>query len=459
MFKNLKSSIVNFPRLGLVGLIKQYITPWSIRRPATALLVILNAPWALPCVFILRCLRPWYVVRLGSITCDHIGHFILEVNWLWALRQQQTSKSLDLYWFFQFNSIFNSWVIAKPCNQFYAAMVRRNFLIYPGFLLQPISVWNRIIPGGKVHHVPNSWERIPYPGRPVDGTLAKIQGNMPFLPEEDAQAQAWLRQQGWQDGEPFVCLLVRDSAFKAEKDHQKEYTIRNSDILTYGQAAEWLAAQGVWVLRMGKKMDRPVPTTHPRIVDYAFHPEKSDLLDIWLFAHCDLCITTGSGPDLLSNFYGHPVLLINYVPIVWLLSFSHATCFPKKLLWQSSDTPLNLLECLDYSYRCTEWGSLYAEQGIQVVDLTAEEILAAVQEQWQRLQGTWVDSDLDQDRQYRFLELFKNHPRFYDNHNWIHPEFRVGSTWLRSMGDDFLIPTSGQHNPDQLRGSRDNYHK
>ena len=45
---------------------------------------------------------------------------------------------------------------------------------------------------------------------------------------------------------------------------------------------EWLADQGVWVLRMGKIMERPIPTEHPRIVDYAFEPNKSDFLDIWL---------------------------------------------------------------------------------------------------------------------------------------------------------------------------------
>jgi hypothetical protein len=111
----------------------------SLRKKLlTALFILLNAVWPIPGVLIIRCLRPWRIIRLGSITCDQIGHFGLEVSWLWALRQQQTNKFLDLYWFNLSSSISNAWIVPKPCNNFYAELTKRNFLIYPGFWLQPL---------------------------------------------------------------------------------------------------------------------------------------------------------------------------------------------------------------------------------------------------------------------------------------------------------------------------------
>jgi hypothetical protein len=37
-------------------------------------------------------------------------------------------------------------------------------------------------------------------------------------------------------------------------------------------------------LRMGRIAAKPIPIRHRRVVDYAFHPDRSDFLDIWLFA-------------------------------------------------------------------------------------------------------------------------------------------------------------------------------
>jgi putative glycosyltransferase (TIGR04372 family) len=413
-----------------------YNKNWRIihKTLLTSFFVLLNAGWAIPCVFIIRCLRPWQVIRLGSITSDHIGHFALEVSWLWSLKQQQTINSVDLFWFNLSSSPMNSWTASKPCNSYYAALTKRNFLVYPKFLLQPISTWNRIMPGGNIHHVPNSWERQPFT-RDVHGWLQRSQVKMAFSEEENLQAKAWLRQQGWQDGDAFVCLQVRDSCYKGDKDYQSEITFRNSDINTYVGAVEWLASQGVWVLRMGKKMARPMPTSHPRIIDYAFHPSKSDFLDIWLFAHCDLCISTGSGPDFVSLSYNRPSLYLNYTPLAWFPSSCNLACAFKKLVWQISGISLSLLEYFD---NCLHTDIAYSQKGIGIIDLTSAEILAAVQEQWHRLQGSWIDTAEDQDRHRQFWNILKSHPKYLDYHGWIHPESRASTVWLRSVEDVFF---------------------
>jgi len=387
--------------------------------------LLLHGFWAIPGVLVIRCLSPWRIIRLGSIRSERIGHFVADAGQQWAM-QQPSQQYLDLYW------------IQEPtCNEFWAKMVKRNFQVYPW--VRPLDIWNRILPGGSHHYRPTTTTD----SRDIYGWLEKTQAKLQFLPEEDEQAKAWLRHQGWQDGEPFVCLLVRDSAYLNTDPMHKlvnpggwdYHNYRDSDIATYVPAAEWLAEQGVWVFRMGKLMAKPIPSNHPLIIDYAFHPEKSDFLDIWLFAHCDLCISTGSGPDMVSDVYRLPLLLLNFAPLRNLFSWSNAMHLPKKLVWQSSDLPLNWGEHLDHSYYMTDD---YAKSGIKIIDLTPEEILLAVQERWQRIQGTWLDTPEDIKRHTRFWNILQSHSDYDKYQSLIHPEARIGSTWLRAMGDKFL---------------------
>jgi putative glycosyltransferase (TIGR04372 family) len=399
------------------------------------LFIVLSGIWAVPVVLVVRCISPWRLIRFGSITCSRIGPFVTEAGLKWALHQMQEKKTLDLYWFDK-----------QISNEFWAAMVRRNFHIHPWVC--PLDFWSQVIPGGSRHAIP---AEMTTSSNDMHGWIEKTKAHMDFLPDEDAKARAWLRKQGWKDNEPFVCLLVRDSSYmdsfgqntdmspgcNARYDPKYGYgwrhlDYRDSDIATYVPAAEWLADQGIWVLRMGKIMAKSIPCTHPRIIDYAFHPEKCDFLDIWLFAHCDLCISTGTGPDMISAIYRRPILYVNYSLLFRLLSWSNSMTVPKNMAWLSSGVFLNLREHLNFNTNYPE------RVGIRMIDLTPEEILAAVQERWQRVKGTWVDTDDDLMRQYQFWEIFRAHPDFHRFHDFIHPEARCGALWLRSMGDAFF---------------------
>jgi putative glycosyltransferase (TIGR04372 family) len=408
----------------------------KVIRSIVILFTILSVPWAIPSVLLIRSLRPWRTIRLASISPVHqeaIGHFVIDLGIHWAMRQSDKSyiRYFDLYY-------FDPAYAHKVCNQFWVEMVQRNFAIYPWFLLKPLDAWNKWLPGGTIHSLAMPLNTTG--SRDKYGWLEKVQGSMPFLLEEDAKAKTWLRRQGWQEGDPFVCLLVRDSAYKGMQGIQGRVFARNSDINHYVAAAEWLAEQGVWVIRMGKNMAKPMPTQYHRIIDYAFHPNKSDFLDIWLFAHCDLCISTGSGPDCISDIYRRPMLLLNLTIPEQCYTWSNAMHLLKPLLWHESGKALTLREYLDHNWWAQGVDSgYYARAGIKLLELSSEEILAAVQERWQRIQRTWVETEADRKRQHRFLSVLKEHPNFIKYNDWIHPEFRVGTTWLRSMGEDFLV--------------------
>ena len=392
------------------------------QKGSSILLLLLHSPWAVPAVYLMRWLKPWVLVRVGTFNSGRIGHFAGDVGHHYAALKEQPANHVDLYW-----------LAEKTCNDFWAAIVCRSFPI--AYWVRHLDRWNRIIPGGH-HHFRLSSETGT---RDIQALLERHPESMPFTPQENQRAADWLKRFGWKEGDRFVCLLVRDDEYLAndpvhgngdDRSYSKwqYHAYRNSDIETYVPAVEWLAQQGVWVFRMGKQMARRIPSTHERVIDYAFRDDKSDFLDVWLFAHCDLCITTGSGPDMISDVYRRPVLAVNFLPLRNLWSWSNALHCPKHLSWSDSGIPLNWREHLVHSYYET---NQYTEAGIAIHNLTADELLEITKECWLRLQGEWVDDESDLAAQSKCWDILKKIPDYEKFHGWLHPESRISSVFLR----------------------------
>ena len=72
--------------------------------------------------------------------------------------------------------------------------------------------------------------------------------------------------------------------------------------------------EDVFVSGMGKQMASPMNFNNPKFIDYAFRKDKSDFFGCVAFANCDLCITTGCGPDMFSDVFRRPILALNFSP-------------------------------------------------------------------------------------------------------------------------------------------------
>ena len=385
----------------------------------SSLLTAAHGIWAIPCVFIMRFIKPVVLIRIGTFTSDRIGHFSADAGQQFVMLNSKNDKTIDLYWLSKMIS-----------NKQWENMIRRNFPIY--HWVKYLDIWNRFIPYGGKHVYPSSTTG----SRDIKGLLHNSNIKMmEFLPDEDKKAKSWMRSKGWSDGEPFVCLLVRDSAYLTQDNlHVNTYdytyhSYRDSDISTYIEAMEWLADSGVWVFRMGKIMNVPISSKHPKIIDYAFCPEKSDLLDIWLFANCDLCISTGSGPDAISDSYGRPMLLLNYLPITHMFSWSNSLHVPKRLYWIETNVCLSWSEYFDHDYTSTDD---YKESGIKIVDLSSREILDFVKESWQKIDSTWVETEREVELKKKFFKIALQSNNFTKINDYIHPKFSISHTFLQS---------------------------
>ena len=385
--------------------------------------VIINAIWAIPLVLLIRIIRPALHVRICGVDAARIGQMIPDLALHLQKDMFRSARTLHLYFF-----------LGPISNLQWALMAQRSTLKIFGEWLRIVHTWNRLIPGGRPHELPSSFTN----SRDIDGIFEKFDCSIPFTTLETSQCKKWLKSKGWKEAEPFVVLHVRDSEYLKQwvpTINWNYHSYRDSKIETYLPAAEWLNSQGVWVIRTGQKMLSPIQPSSKMIIDYAFDEEKSDLLDIWLFANCNGCITTVSGPDMASALYLKPLLCVNASPLGILFTMFNSIHVPKNLFWKASGTSLNLKEYLDHTFFYTD---AYRNAGICIVDLTPEEILSATKEFWGRIQGTWDETESELKRQHEFWEIFLTWPSYHEFHNWKNPLSRIGVSWLESKESSFM---------------------
>lgn len=373
---------------------------------------------AIPAVLVIRAIKSICHIRFGTMISDRIGHFAGDAVILLSEKVLTEPHFVDWYW-------FNT----PTCNDQFERMVRRVF--YVRWWVKYLYLANRFIPGGSSH------EMINPPGSlDIHGLLERAKNinasYLPFSSDDEKEAESFLSGLGWKQGERFVCLLVRDSAYldNAFPGNDCNYhNYRDSYIDTYHAAAMELAERGYWVFRMGKHMHHPFCCSHPRVIDYAFNEKKSDLLDIWLMANCYFCVTTGTGTDEISASYRRPIVYVNYLPVSHFSTWRKCICIPKHLIWRNSCEYVSLQEHLEHNYLHS---SKYEESGIDVVDLSPKEIKDAVLEMEERLAGTWIENADDAELHQKFWEIFKSGPDFSKLHDFIHPDARIGASFLRN---------------------------
>lgn len=356
--------------------------------------------------------------KVGLIESKRIGHFAGDLGIRMAQTSQEKLRVKTMYW-----------VTGNVSNRFLFEVMRRNLWCHP--MAGYIALWAPYLRGSSDWFLPSpKWVSG---SRDVEGVISRTGFSAKFLPSENQFARDWLRRNGWEDGQKIVCVMVRDSEFLRSEIPSDNHDYRDSDVQTFVPAMEWLANEGALVLRMGKIMAQPLDSSHPKVVDYAFHSERSDFLDVWLFANCDLCVTTGSGPDLISVAYGKPLICINYLPLTLAITWGDVVTAGKRL-YRNSGKRLSLAEHLDADFTNTKD---YREAGIVIKDLNSEEILQIVMERWDAIQSAPPPTAEDTDLRFRFIELLRNGPRA-NRHGFIHPGATLSKAWVKALLEETL---------------------
>lgn len=382
--------------------------------------------FAFPVVLIIRLIQPWLLVRWGSLISARIGHFAANTE-LYLCEQNAginvpKQRHMDLF--------YMDW---PACNHQLAIMWQRILHIWPSWILAPVIRINRLIPGGSIHEIGS----LMHGERDVHNLLERFPGHLKFTREEEVRGENFLGVMGIPPGSPFVCLIVRDSAYLDAHQPSNDWsyhTYRDSDIKNYTLTAEALADRGYFVIRMGAKVREPVNVVHPRIVDYATNGMRNDFMDIYLCAKCEFCISTGLGLDAIPEIFRRPIVYVNIVPLGMSNTFrKEVISLTKMHVLKEEGRSLTMGEIFHYDVGFCLNTSCYESKGIELIENSPEEIHDVVIEMAERLNGTWEPHEDDEALQRRFWGIFPVDA--VDPHGRpVHGEIRArfGASFLRN---------------------------
>ena len=221
------------------------------------------------------------------------------------------------------------------------------------------------------------------------------------------------------DPQKFVCFHARDSAYLMRMHGQKihKHNYRDSEISTYVEAAEVLAEMGYTVFRMGALVKEPLVSKHPKVIDYATNGMRTEFLDVFLGALCAFCISMGSGWDSVPTIFRRPIMFVNHLPIFGPSAITlPITIYPKLLVDQRSLPSLS--ELIQKDLATPHNSAAYADAGVEIRDLSSEELVEAVTEMAQRVEGTFVETPEQKEMQAKLKHILSTHPKLQPTPNF-----------------------------------------
>lgn len=380
------------------------------------LLVLSKIPaflFALPFVLLIRLLRPFLMIRFIPIS-QRIGHAAANIDTYLAERQAglHPPKSIDIF--------FNEQP-GKGNKQLLKMWAR----VIPVFDFARWLSWaNLEIPGGRTH--------VKYGGVSRDRDIHGLTNGTPppvsFTAEEERRGAQLLEDMGVAKGQDIVCFHCRDDAFleKIFPGHDFTYhNYRDARVENYIPAIEDLSRRGYFSVRMGRHVRSRLSLSCANFFDYADSPYCDDFNDIYLPWRCRFFVGQGSGLESVARIFRKPIVLLNYIPMQTVHSWSPQYLIIVKKLWSKEHKRfLTFREILK-----SEIGTFYStwdyeRLGLEAVENTPEEILAAVEEMRLRVEGAWETNGTDEDLQRRFWSLYAP--------NEYHHVFkaRIGSRFL-----------------------------
>ena len=356
--------------------------------------LLLAIPLSLMSLLLIFILRPFIHIRIGFFRCDRIGHFAGNTELYLCEKDYQGNRSVDLFY-----------LPRKPCNLQLLSMWERELTVLPWFFLRPMDLIIRSFDFLSSFHAANARGG----DRDIDSYYEKYSPHLHFTAEEKMYGESKLREMGVPEGSPIVCITVRDDAYLKEiYSLDKDYMdFRNCDVQNYVLVAEELAERGYYVFRMGAKVNSPMKSSHPKVIDYASNGMRSDFMDIYLGSKCAFCITNGTGYDAIPNIFRRPIVHVNAVPFGVCHTWGNSPIVVTKHHIDISDGhELTLSEIFERGAAYFSYSSDYESNGISVIENTPEEILDAVIELDDRLKGTWQELEEDKSLQEQFWDIF-----------------------------------------------------
>ena len=239
--------------------------------------------------------------------------------------------------------------------------------------------------------------------------------------EIHARGKIGLEQIGMPAGAWWVALHVREASY-----HVNDGSPRNSDPLSYMEAAQAIIDRGGYVVRIGNQGMTPIPQTEG-FIDYANSNTKSDWLDIYLIGGARFLLGSVSGPNEIARLFGVPVASANMVPMCQGPLGKNDLRIPKLMTTGSGANLLSFDEILS-SPKLRDLHTRYQFNQAQVAlqDNLPEDIRELAEEMMDRIDGTRRYDAIDDELQGKFKDLIHSQ----DTPETFGTAARIGSSFL-----------------------------
>jgi len=187
-------------------------------------------------------------------------------------------------------------------------------------------------------------------------------------------------------GDWFVALHVREPGYHNQWEDPLRKG-RDVDIYTYLDAIQEITRAGGWVIRMGDPTMKPLPPME-RVWDYAHSPDRSERMDVFLMGNCRFFVGTNSGVSYVPPVFGRPCLYTNWCALDHRPWWSQNLLIHKNIRERKSGDLLPYSRMIPPPFGHIESIEYLHSQGLDLVDNTSEEILAAVIEMMQYVEKT-----------------------------------------------------------------------
>ena len=240
----------------------------------------------------------------------------------------------------------------------------------------------------------------------------------------------------------YVCLGLREAAYYQTITLQSGYgqdfshqakDSRNVDLKNYMQAATHLADLGIYVVRVGSVVTAPLPKErHELIIDYATEA-RSELGDVVLGANCKFSICAATGVWVFTASQNRPIVNCDQYELGYkndLLSQGAPSIWVLRILKRKQ--PSETVAFSEMAAGGQKWADdkILASLGLEPVPNTPEEILNAVIEMNDWVDGKLELSEHDEELQTKFYNCYPSETRLEKN-----PLVRISPSFLRKYSD------------------------
>ncbi len=259
----------------------------------------------LPVLLIVLLMRIIYKFRIGLVNSKRIGHLAINTTLYCLIKNYFKERNLfkktndiliynnpisNKYLFLKFDEILNLFnpILIRPLYDLICIFAKK--IKFFKKLLVPIFA-------------PNIFKKNGAEDR--HDLVMKSETLLQFNEKDKNNGMILLEKMGIKN-KKYVCLFVRDDMYLKKRfpDEIWDYhEHRNFDIDDFNGMIKLIIDRGYYVVRMGRDVKKRVSINNSKVIDYPFSPYISDFADIYLMANCNLCVSTSTGPECISNIF------------------------------------------------------------------------------------------------------------------------------------------------------------